>query len=72
MATAATANRQEEHEQIGKAAGPCDGAVRGFGDLTKRKLVPALYNLASETAPRNFAVVGYPSMTLAWKSFATR
>jgi hypothetical protein len=46
MATAATVNGQEEHEQIGKAAGPCVMVLFGAsGDLTKRKLIPALYNL---------------------------
>jgi hypothetical protein len=55
MATAATVNRPEEHEQIGKAAGPCVMVLFGAsGDLTKRKLVPALYNLVkAKLLPRN-------------------
>ena len=60
MATAATVSGQEEHEQIGKAAGPCVMVLFGAsGDLTKRKLVPALYNLVkAKLLPKNFAVVG--------------
>ncbi len=40
--------------------GPCALVIFGAsGDLTKRKLVPALYNLAkSHLLPRDFAVVG--------------
>src|SRR6266852_6770120 len=60
MATAAPVNRQAEQEQIGKAAGPCVMVLSGAsGDLTKRKLVPALFNLAkAKLLPGNFAVVG--------------
>ena len=59
MATAAPIN-QVEHEQVGRAAGPCVMVLFGAsGDLTKRKLVPALYNLAkAKLLPKNFAVVG--------------
>jgi glucose-6-phosphate 1-dehydrogenase len=60
MATAATVNGQVGHEQIGKAAGPCVMVLFGAsGDLTKRKLVPALYNLVkAKLLPKTFAVVG--------------
>src|SRR4029077_5722671 len=60
MATAATISGQEEHEQIGKVAGPCVMVLFGAsGDLTKRKLVPALYNLVkAKLLPKTFAVVG--------------
>ena len=60
MATAATVRGQEEHEQIGKAAGPCVMVIFGAsGDLTKRKLVPALYNLGkAKLMPKHFAAVG--------------
>src|SRR3984893_7283055 len=60
MATAATVNGQEEHTQIGKVAGPCVVVLFGAsGDLTKRKLVPALYNLVkAKLLPKTFAVVG--------------
>src|SRR6478736_9728185 len=60
MATAATVSGQEEHTQIGKVAGPCVVVLFGAsGDLTKRKLVPALYNLVkAKLLPKTFAVVG--------------
>ena len=60
MATAATVNGHVGHEQIGKAAGPCVMVLFGAsGDLTKRKLVPALYNLVkAKLLPKTFAVVG--------------
>ena len=50
----------DEFEQAGKPAGPCAMVVFGAtGDLTMRKLVPALYNLAkAHLLPREFAVVG--------------
>ena len=82
MATAAPVNRQEEHEQIGRAAGPCVMVLFGAsGDLTKRKLVPALYNLAkAKLLPKDFAVVGvsFDDLTLeelsrsGYKLFANR
>src|SRR5436189_5290484 len=45
----------------GQPAGPCLMVIFGAsGDLTKRKLIPALYNLArSGYLPENFAVVGF-------------
>src|SRR5215813_8774868 len=51
---------EDEFEVADKPAGPCVMVVFGAaGDLTKRKLVPALYNLAKENLlPANFAVVG--------------
>ena len=43
-----------------KTAEPCVMVIFGAtGDLTKRKLFPALYNLAKgEFLPKNFAIVG--------------
>jgi glucose-6-phosphate 1-dehydrogenase len=60
MATAAIANLEEEFNSTDKPAGPCVMIVFGAaGDLTKRKLVPALYNLAKDhLLPTNFAVIG--------------
>jgi glucose-6-phosphate 1-dehydrogenase len=50
----------DELEQGGKPAGPCVMVVFGAtGDLTMRKLVPALYNLKkSHLLPQEFAVLG--------------
>jgi glucose-6-phosphate 1-dehydrogenase len=43
-----------------RPAGPCAFVIFGAsGDLTKRKLLPALYNLAaSGTLPEDFAIIG--------------
>ncbi|HEX6885590.1 MAG TPA: glucose-6-phosphate dehydrogenase [Planctomycetota bacterium] len=45
----------------GAPGGPCAMVIFGAsGDLTKRKLVPALYNLCrQELLPENFAVIGF-------------
>ena len=58
MATVAIQN--EVHSPIDKAAGRCVLVLFGAsGDLTKRKLVPALFNLAKAALlPKNFAILG--------------
>ena len=45
---------------VTRPAGPCAFVIFGAsGDLTKRKLVPSLYNLAaSGTLPEDFAIIG--------------
>ncbi|MGB0034725.1 MAG: glucose-6-phosphate dehydrogenase [Candidatus Acidiferrales bacterium] len=45
---------------VGEPTGPCTIVIFGAGgDLTKRKLIPALYNLAKgKLLPDNFAIVG--------------
>jgi len=60
MATAITANRENEFQEIGKAAGPCVMVLFGAsGDLTMRKLAPALFNLVkAKLLPKDFALVG--------------
>jgi glucose-6-phosphate 1-dehydrogenase len=47
-------------ENLGLRSGPCAMVIFGAGgDLTKRKLMPALYNLAEENLlPEQFAVIG--------------
>ena len=59
MATPAE-NLEQETVPAGKAAGPCVMVLFGAsGDLTMRKLVPALFNLAkAKLLPANFAVMG--------------
>src|SRR5205823_6618376 len=49
-----------EQPRIGKPGDPCTMVIFGAsGDLTRRKLIPALYNLAkNELLSREFAVVG--------------
>ena len=46
--------------RVGRTADPCVMVIFGFsGDLTRRKLIPALYNLASQQLlSREFAVIG--------------
>src|SRR5262245_60061964 len=46
--------------RTGRVADPCVMVIFGVGgDLTRRKLIPALYNLASQQLlSREFAVVG--------------
>jgi glucose-6-phosphate 1-dehydrogenase len=47
-------------QRAGRIADPCVMVIFGFtGDLTRRKLIPALYNLASQQLlSREFAVIG--------------
>jgi glucose-6-phosphate 1-dehydrogenase len=51
---------QVNQEALGEPSGPCAVVIFGAGgDLTKRKLIPALYNLAKgNLLPENFAIVG--------------
>jgi glucose-6-phosphate 1-dehydrogenase len=60
MTSSAARNPPGQTEEAGKAAGPCIMVIFGAaGDLTKRKLVPALFNLAKAgLLPREFAVMG--------------
>jgi glucose-6-phosphate 1-dehydrogenase len=60
MATTIAANPEREVEHVDRAAGPCVFVLFGAsGDLTKRKLIPALFNLVkAKLLPDNFAVMG--------------
>src|SRR5215471_14509494 len=62
---------QSEFVQAGKSAGPCAMVLfGGAGDLTKRKLVPALFNLAkAKLLPQDFAVVGVSVDDLSLEQF---
>src|SRR5271169_6581112 len=46
--------------RVARVADPCVMVIFGFsGDLTRRKLIPALYNLASQQLlSRDFAMIG--------------
>src|SRR5487761_897794 len=59
-ATVTAVNTKVGGGQAGRAAGPCVMVIFGVGgDLTKRKLFPALYNLAKdELLPKDFAIIG--------------
>src|SRR5271157_2855031 len=61
----------DEFEQAGKPAGPCAMVVFGAtGDLTMRKLVPALYNLEKAgLLPQEFAVLGVAIDDLSLEEF---
>jgi Glucose-6-phosphate 1-dehydrogenase len=54
-----------------KPAGPCVIVIFGAsGDLTMRKLIPALYNLSAEKLlPDEFAVIGFARKKLTNKQF---
>src|SRR5215467_3924127 len=59
---------------IGKPGDPCIMVIFGAaGDLTRRKLIPALYNLARyQLLSREFAVVGIARSPLTTEAFRTR
>jgi glucose-6-phosphate 1-dehydrogenase len=61
----------DELELAGKSAGPCVMVVFGAtGDLTMRKLVPALYNLQkARLLPKEFAVLGVAFDDLSLEDF---
>ncbi len=58
-------------ERPGQLGDSCIMVIFGAsGDLTKRKLIPALYNLARENfLPREFAVVGIARSTMSSEEF---
>ena len=58
-------------QKIGKPGDPCVMVIFGAtGDLTRRKLVPALYNLAKyELLSREFAIVGVAHNTMTTDDF---
>ncbi len=71
MATTIAANPERELEHAGEAAGPCVFVLFGAsGDLTKRKLIPALFNLVqAKLLPDNFALVGVAVDDLTVEAF---
>ncbi len=70
MATVAE-NVEHEPARAGRPAGPCVMVLFGAsGDLTMRKLVPALYNLVkAKLLPANFAVMGVSHDDLSVEQF---
>jgi glucose-6-phosphate 1-dehydrogenase len=71
MATITETNRENELAYAERAAGPCVFVLFGAaGDLTKRKLVPALFNLGkAKLLPDNFAVIGVSVDDLSLEDF---
>jgi glucose-6-phosphate 1-dehydrogenase len=64
-------DQKERTNSAGKTAAPCIMVIFGAtGDLTKRKLFPALYNLAkSNLLPREFAIVGISRTEMTTEAF---
>jgi glucose-6-phosphate 1-dehydrogenase len=58
-------------QRVGKVGDPCAMVIFGAaGDLTRRKLIPALYNLAkNELLSREFAVVGVARAPMSTEDF---
>jgi len=71
MAATTTANPDTPTEFAGKVAGPCVFVLFGAaGDLTKRKLLPSLFNLVrAKLLPDNFAVMGVSVDDLSVEAF---
>jgi glucose-6-phosphate 1-dehydrogenase len=74
MATAITTTQDQQTPHFGQAAGPCAMVLFGAsGDLTKRKLVPALFNLVKASLlPKNFAILGIAVDQLAEEQFRSQ
>src|SRR5579863_1697306 len=71
MTTIPIANPDIPTEFAGKVAGPCVFVLFGAaGDLTKRKLLPSLFNLVrAKLLPDNFAVMGVSVDDLSVEAF---
>src|SRR3954468_16963965 len=70
-----TVNQPEDIGGEGRKPGdPCIMVIFGAsGDLTKRKLIPALYNLAKENLlSSNFALVGFARNEFTTEQFRER
>lgn len=61
-------------EAFSQPAGPCAIVIFGAaGDLTKRLLIPALYNLArSNLLPKEFAIVGVARASMSTEDFRSK
>src|SRR6266849_2021615 len=71
MAATTQTNLANDLGYTGRAAGPCVFVLFGAaGDLTKRKLAPALFNLGkAKLLPGNFAVIGVSVDDLSLEDF---
>ena len=65
--------RAHEDKRLPRIAGPCSVVIFGVtGDLSKRKLMPAIYDLANRgLLPPSFALVGFARRDYADQDFAT-
>src|SRR5258708_769185 len=66
-----TQNTAELAEEAGRPGDPCVMVIFGAsGDLTKRKLIPALYNLAKDNLlAKEFALIGFARNELTSEQF---
>jgi len=71
MQTATVENPLREGLRLERVPAPCAMVIFGAsGDLTRRKLMPALYNLAIEgLLPSGFSVVGYARRDMSNETF---
>ena len=67
-------NPLREGVRLERSADPCSVIIFGAsGDLTKRKLVPALYRLTQERLlPAEFAIVGFARSEMTFRAKAAR
>jgi len=61
-------------QRVGRPADPCTMVIFGaVGDLTRRKLIPALYNLAkNQLLSREFAIVGIGRRSISTEDFRNK
>ncbi|WP_040836311.1 glucose-6-phosphate dehydrogenase [Nocardia brevicatena] len=64
--------RDERDKRVPRIAGPCSMVIFGVtGDLSRRKLMPAIYDLANRgLLPPGFALVGFARRDMADEDFA--
>jgi len=74
MSTSASDNPLREGVRLERTADPCTVIIFGAsGDLTKRKLVPALYRLTQERLlPAEFAIVGFARSEMSHEDFRAK
>src|SRR5271157_6183846 len=74
MSTTTQTNLENDFGFAERAAGPCVFVLFGAaGDLTKRKLAPALFNLGkAKLLPDNFAMIGVSVDDLSLEDFRTQ
>jgi glucose-6-phosphate 1-dehydrogenase len=74
MDTITTSNPLREGLRLERTADPCTVIIYGAsGDLTKRKLVPALYRLTQERlVPGEFAIVGVSRSAMSHDDFRAK
>ena len=74
MSTSISDNPLREGVRLERTADPCSVIIFGAsGDLTKRKLVPALYRLTQERLlPAEFAIIGFARSPMSHEDFRAK